>query len=75
MKNQMKYMRLFLKYLSYLMVIVYLVFSLILLFTKIYATDMQPVFRYALGGIFFFYGFFRCYRVYNEQKNNPIDDE
>ena len=68
-------MKLFLKYLSYLMVIVYIVFSSILLFTKIFATLLQPSQRYALGGLFLIYGLYRCYRVYKQQKTDSNENE
>ncbi len=67
------FFKLFLKYLSYLMVAVYLVLASLLLFTKLYATVLLPFQRYAFGGILFAYGLYRCYRVYKEQ--NTRSDE
>ena len=69
------YFKLFLKYLSYLMVIVYLVLSFLLLFTNIYATDVKPFQRYALGGILLVYGIYRCFRLYKEQKTMNNENE
>ena len=61
-------MKLFFKYLSYLMVLVYIGFASVLLFTKMYATVLQPIQRYVLGGILFVYGVYRCFRVYKDQN-------
>ncbi len=69
------YFKLFLKYLSYLMVIVYLVLASMLLFTNIYATAVKPFQRYALGGILFVYGVYRCFRLYKEQKTMTDENE
>ena len=70
-----KTMKMFLKYFSYLMAIVYIVLASILMLTNIYATALQPIQRYGLGGILFAYGVYRCYRVYKEQNNKSNEEQ
>jgi len=60
---------------SYVMVFVYLIFSLILLLTSKFSARLEPIQRYSVGGMLLVYSLFRAYRIYVSQKETTNEED